>query len=384
MNRQTDTARPVAAAAGKLHLLRIDVLRAIAIVSVFLLHWFGQAYGTDHLHWHGLLLDPRSAPGTSFLAFYPLSFGWMGVPLFFVISGFCIHASALKQNELRVGRFFWRRFWRIYPPYVAALVFAIVQSRTDIATADGRAQVWSHLLLIHNFRSDWIFALNGVFWSLAVEAQLYLLYPLVWKLRARWGIAGALKFTLLLSVIGRIFCAVFLTDWNQELSGPMWTSPLFLWFDWTLGAFLAERYLAGAVAFPTGASIRWVTLAVVVLSTFTKPTAIFTFSLASLFFALAAESYLRRKDGVTAVERWLVPLGLCSYSFYLIHYPLVAIIGNQLRSTGAFLNPALLICAAPVGVVSVGLISFVAYCIVERGSIALGRRLLTFRARASR
>ncbi len=113
------------------------MLRAVAILSVFLLHWFGQAYGTDHLNWNGLLRDPASAPSTSFIAFFPLSFGWMGVPLFFVISGFCIHASALKNNELRVGRFFWRRFWRIYPPYLAALIFAIFISQTDITTTDG-------------------------------------------------------------------------------------------------------------------------------------------------------------------------------------------------------------------------------------------------------
>jgi len=114
LKRETDTPPAAGAERGATpHLLRIDVLRAVAILSVFLLHWFGQAYGTDHLNWNGLLRDPASAPSASFIAFFPLSFGWMGVPLFFVISGFCIHASALKNNELRVGRFFWRRFWDI-------------------------------------------------------------------------------------------------------------------------------------------------------------------------------------------------------------------------------------------------------------------------------
>ncbi|HEV8185012.1 MAG TPA: hypothetical protein VGP40_03590, partial [Chthoniobacterales bacterium] len=75
---------------------------------------------------------------------------------------------------------------------------------------------------------------------------------------------------------------------------------------------------------------------------------------------------------------------LCSYSFYLIHYPLVRIIAEALRSTGNFGNPALLICAAPVGVITIGLISFVAYSIVERGSIALGRRLFRLRGGAAR
>ncbi|MBA3272936.1 MAG: acyltransferase [Chthoniobacterales bacterium] len=374
---------PTAAARrnSKLHLDRIDVLRAVAIIAVFLLHWFGYAYGTDHLEWKGLMRDPSTAPAPSFMAFFPLSFGWMGVPLFFVISGFCIHASALKNNELRIGRFFWRRFWRIYPPYVAALLFAILLSDTDLTTSEGRAQLWSHLLLVHNFRADWIFALNGVFWSLAVEAQLYLLYPLLWQMRRRWGIGTALKLTLLLSVAGRIVAAGFFTHWNEELSGPVWTSPVFLWFDWTLGAFLAERYLRGARVFPINAALRWFALAVVVLSTFAKPTAIFAFSLASVFCAMAAESYLWRNQSLSRIERWLVPIGLCSYSFYLIHYPLVPVLGDQLARVPALVSPPALLLAAPIGFAAVTAISFLTYLVMERESINLGRALLLTRHR---
>ena len=78
-----------------------------------------------------------------------------------------------------------------YPPSRIGLAL----TGSSLSSEEGRSQLWSHLLLIHNFNPAWIFALNGVFWSIAVEVQLYLLYPLLWKLRARWGIAGALKFT---------------------------------------------------------------------------------------------------------------------------------------------------------------------------------------------
>lgn len=366
-------------AEGHLHLLRIDVLRGVAILCVFLLHWFGQAHGTDHLQWNGLARDPATAPSWSFWVFYPLSFGWMGVPLFFVISGFCIHASALKHGELRVGQFFWRRFWRIYPPYVAALLFSIVLSRVDLSSAEGRGQLWSHLLLIHNWNAGWIFALNGVFWSLAVEAQLYVLYPLLWNLRERFGIGGALAFTGALSVGTRLFCALFLTDWKAELSGPMWTSPLLLWFDWTLGAFVAERFLRGKRAFPDRSSLRFAMLAVVVLSTWTKPTAIFTFSLASVFFALVCDAYLHRGRLPSRWEKWLVPIGLCSYSFYLIHYPLVGMIAGLLRKVPVFQSPLVLMMTAPFAVVFVFGISYVAFLTVERWSILLGKRLRLLR-----
>ncbi|MGI8430863.1 MAG: hypothetical protein ACR2MW_01035 [Chthoniobacterales bacterium] len=72
---------------------------------MLLLHWYGASFGTDHLEWKGLVRDFSSAPGRAFWFFYPLSYGWMGVSLFFIISGFCIHASALQAGELRARRF---------------------------------------------------------------------------------------------------------------------------------------------------------------------------------------------------------------------------------------------------------------------------------------
>lgn len=359
----------------KLHLRRIDTLRAVAIVAVFLLHWYGQAYRTDHLQWNGLVLDPSSAPAPSFWLFFPLSFGWAGVPLFFVISGFCIHLSTLKRGQLQVGNFFWRRFWRIYPPYVVALLISAVLLGVDLWSRAAQGQLWSHLLHIHNFWPQWIFGVNPVFWSIAVEVQLYLLYPLLWKMRARWGIEGALKFTLALSIASRLAAAFFFTDFYKDLSGVVWTFPTMLWFDWTLGAFLAERYVNGRVAFPSAVSLRWIVGLAVIVSTFFKPTVIFTFSLTSVFFALAVESYLRRPKPLSMMERWLIPLGLCSYSFYLLHYPLIPYISRQLQRSSALENPGLLVAAAPIGVIVVALVSYVCYRTIERGSIALGNLL---------
>src|ERR1044071_4150204 len=360
---------------GKLHLRRIDVLRGIAILMVFFLHWYGHSVGTDHLRWKGLVLELASGPSRSFYLFYPLSFGWLGVSLFFVISGFCIHASTLNAGQFRIGTFLRRRFWRIYPPYLAALFLAMALNGGSFSSEEGRAQLWSHLLLIHNFSPAWIFALNAVFWSIAVEVQLYLLYPLLWKLRERWGIAGALRFTLLLSIASRIIAAVFFTDWGKDLSGFVWTFPTMLWFDWTLGAFLAERYLGGRRAFSSSRTLPWIVLGLVVLSTFFKPTAIFVFSLASVFFALICESYLRREKGANLLERCLVPVGLCSYSFYLLHYPLIPIVAQQLRRITLFKTDLGLLGAAPIAILILTVISFAAYVTIEKSSIAAGHYL---------
>jgi peptidoglycan/LPS O-acetylase OafA/YrhL len=49
--------------------------------------------------------------------------GWVGVPIFFTVSGFCIHLSYQRSRENGFKRFFTRRFFRIYPPYLLAVLF---------------------------------------------------------------------------------------------------------------------------------------------------------------------------------------------------------------------------------------------------------------------
>src|SRR5580700_9314628 len=103
------------------HLPRLDAVRALAILSVFLYHSLGVVFYKDQLDFHGGWLDFRSAPSRLFLACYPLTFGWVGVSLFFVLSGFVIHYSFVGSGRpFRAGGFFVRRFWRIYPPYLLA------------------------------------------------------------------------------------------------------------------------------------------------------------------------------------------------------------------------------------------------------------------------
>ena len=45
----------------------------------------------------------------------------------------------------------------------------------------------SHLFLVHNFNPDWYYGINGAFWSIAVESQLYVLYPVLVALASRRG-----------------------------------------------------------------------------------------------------------------------------------------------------------------------------------------------------
>ena len=97
----------------------LDPIRGIAILLVFVFHSLGTAFGRDELPWGPWFRD-FNVPG-SFLLLLPATFGWVGVAIFFVVSGFCIHLSYSRLPQWSL--FLQRRFFRIYPPYLVALLF---------------------------------------------------------------------------------------------------------------------------------------------------------------------------------------------------------------------------------------------------------------------
>src|SRR5437868_13060771 len=98
-------------------LMSIDALRGIAALAVLLSH-------VPHLG----ELGPRAAAWL----FCPLDYGSRGVPLCLIISGFCIHLSVARQAAKGQGLScdwagFWRRrFRRLFPPYLAAILFSLI------------------------------------------------------------------------------------------------------------------------------------------------------------------------------------------------------------------------------------------------------------------
>jgi peptidoglycan/LPS O-acetylase OafA/YrhL len=107
------------------------------------------------------------------------------VPLFFVISGFCIHYSFLRSGEFNGRQFFWRRFWRIYPAYIVAVLIFSITKPAAIWPPMSSLQVVSHVLFFHNVTFETFFGINSSFWSIAVEVQLYLLFPVLLLMAAQ-------------------------------------------------------------------------------------------------------------------------------------------------------------------------------------------------------
>lgn len=142
------------------------------------------------LHNLVVLPDPTRAER---LATWPLTYGWVGVSIFFVLSGYLITGILLDTRDAprRARNFFARRALRIMPLYVVvlAVVFAGIAAGAIApppSTADGASfwGLWCNLAMAT--AGDYLIDPLAPAWSVAVEAQFYLLWPLVvWSVRPK-------------------------------------------------------------------------------------------------------------------------------------------------------------------------------------------------------
>jgi len=236
-------------------LTSIDALRGIAALGVVLYH----AYGRTDLAWpRGFLQWP------AFFIHTLTSFGYIGVFLFFVISGFCIHLqwararAASQQHPIRFGAFWKRRLRRLYPAYLIALVLYLLVTWLSVGYKLSGANVYDvvmHLLMLHNFDPKTAYSINGVFWTLAIEEQLYLAYFLLLFLRTRfgWGI------TLLACLAARLGWFYFShAIWVAFGVGvPVPEAAASHWLTWALGAISVEA-ACGLIKLPRWSRNLWI------------------------------------------------------------------------------------------------------------------------------
>lgn len=179
--------------------LQLDGIRGIAILLVILHNTSGR-YPLPHLRW---LADS----------------GWMGVDLFFVLSGFLITRILLdtKHSEGYFKNFYARRVLRIWPLYYSLLLFLFVlipllrpgQAAT-IFTARS-SPWWAYPLFLQNFLVPIPTQATGplgVTWSLAVEEQFYLVWPLVVRYCSSSQLRRLAAVVICLSPIVRLYSSV--------------------------------------------------------------------------------------------------------------------------------------------------------------------------------
>lgn len=319
-------------------MLTLDAMRGGAALAVVTYHALGVAPPTAWGGWEWWLPQITS---------YLVHFAFAGVYLFFVISGFCIHlhwaktrAAGVQKPLINFRQFWKRRVRRLYPPYFAALALFLIylayKTPVDV-TAFYLWDVLLHLVMLHNLDPRTTYTINGAFWTLAVEEQLYLAYFLLLFLRIRYG----WKKTLLVCFSARVLWLLV----SRGLSGPLGfhipvtEAAATNWFIWALGALSVEAAL-GLTKLPawcfkiSGAGLALgcaITLAQV-LPMVDQASWIHDVGWLVMHPAWGVGFFILVNYSVAAEQRWrqkslrvphLIPalasIGLISYSLYLTH-----------------------------------------------------------------
>ncbi len=302
----------------------VEGLRGIAALYVVLSHFRSMVDPSE------LAGKASSAPEWLRHVLAPFSQGPLAVAAFIVLSGFCLQVSLFNGKDGRISdlrRFFIRRAWRILPPYYACLALSIVVALTvtvnqhtmpfDQYVPVTARNVWAHVFLVHNFSADTMYKINGVLWSIAIEAQLYLLFP--WLVAALFKI-GRVGILLLTTAIAVAVLGIF----PESIKLYPWFLPLF-----ALGmvtAHFAYRPNARVGVLPgLGLFVFVAGIGTTAWAVWARQAIPITNSAVAL--AVAGMIYL----GSVAPHQWLprafawrplAAMGAFSYSLYLIHHPI--------------------------------------------------------------
>lgn len=312
----------------------------------------------------------------------PAAFGWTGVQLFLLISGLLIHLGYLKGlsngRDFDARTFFSNRFWRIYPPYLLTLLFFCfaVHGGRYLTQPDKVADLLTHVFMVHNLTSHTMWSINPSLWSIALEVQLYLIYPLLLMIRARMGMELTLLSTYGIGALILVLNHLGLPG-NHDMAYT--ANVLAYWYIWCSGAFLAERFHQGRSVFPSGNRTLLLSQALFIgmlvahcfdaSKVIVVPLAVMAWS---AFFEWSLQVRLPDRLERSAPFRGLVVVGLCSYSIYLIHQPYLR---QLLKFFGGYgFEPAALVIKVAVVFVIVFLIAYALYKLVELPSIEQGVR----------
>jgi peptidoglycan/LPS O-acetylase OafA/YrhL len=353
----------------------LDLLRSFAIVWVMLFHSF---------------LLGGLGPDWSWLSRY----GWMGVDLFFVLSGFLIGSQVLgppsRGQPLLLGDFYWRRALRILPAFWAMLLLYLLVPA--LREERGMEPWWKFITFTLNLDID--YARNATFshaWSLCVEEHFYWVFPLLvivlFRRPAAWKfwtlcvalVAGGIALRTAIWIhdgtanpaIARNWFVedIYYPTWNR-LDGLVFGVMLAAWktlrpHSWArarrhANAFFAAGVLAMALAFwlfrdrvgLLGNSIGWPVLSAAM--------ALFVFA------AAGRDSVIGRRN--VPIASWLAGI---SYSLYLVHKAMYHVVQAQ---WGSWLANHVLVGVMVYGGTAIAAGAMLHY-LVERPFLRLRERL---------
>lgn len=275
----------------------VDALRGLAALAVC---WFHMTNGNPSFLEPGWVKTSGAA-------------GWLGVDVFFVLSGFVIPLS-LRRGGFRpradFGRFLAKRLVRLEPPYLASLALVLLlgwlSARASLFHGSPFTPSWqqvgAHLGYLNAFVGlPW---LNPVYWTLAIEFQFYLFVALT------FGVVASERPVVRLASVPAILALGFLSS-----------SPAFLLLHLPLFALGITAFQVRERLLPTSAAIAFVGLAVAAATLRLGPARAGAGLVTALVVLFAHH----------VPARGFVWLGDVSYSLYLLHVPIGGRVVNLLH-----------------------------------------------------
>jgi len=322
-----------------------------------------RAIGLDLLRFFAVMLvlgrhmeqPPETWPSVCRSIFLVLGGGgWVGVDLFFVLSGFLVSGLLFSEYKSRGDfsfiRFYVRRAWRIYPPFFVMIIFTVVVFFV-FSKPIPQWQLLSEIFFLQSYFTG----LWGHTWSLAVEEHFYFLLPIVLALTLNFRKKSSAPFKPILGLFFLVAVIALLLrflNWHfrESYTHPTHLFPTHLRFDSLFcGVAISYFYHFHEQQFVKILTPwRWYLMlcGVLLLSpafAFQLETTTFVFTVGFTFFYLGSGmllvSVLLIRFSRGRVIRSLALLGTYSYSIYLWHF-VVATWGIALieRTYGASLE----------------------------------------------
>ena len=347
----------------RLRIVELDGLRGIAALWVVFYHLWG-AIQKREVGW------VPDAIGEFFHV------GFLGVDIFFVLSGFVITYSVanIQVTSTFVPRFILRRSVRIDPPYWAAIALAIafMLLKNVFFPSESVALPSFEKLTAHVFYLQDILGygnISSVFWTLCLEFQFYLIFGILYHFFNSCGQSTNRTLFPAILLVGLVLCGLSpaLRFSSFELAIPGTLLPYA--YEFILGV-IAYHCVTGAVAY------RYLligTLLMVGVTALFKP---FYYGLAPALTLMVIVS-AREWRGVPFLKSTFVQwLGRISYSLYLTHavigWVTISLLARFLRQ---FDSPPITVGIFGGGLVASLVFAFMFYRVIEKPSLVISRKL---------